>query len=1360
MRHNWYQYTLIAAGIIATVLIGIFWQRELFPEYKIYQDDYIALEKFKSTESDEPIPVFQGGIKQIVFEHKDNGPPGIERCVSCHVTLDIPYFSPTKIDRDINGNLVLDAKGLPVQVPNEDYIWKKLGDKIAQLTDSKINEQLKKEGNGSKVRENLLLASQYEKLKTAKVGDNSYNVTKVLQMHPLIGRETRPFEYHSMTDFGCTSCHNGNGQGLTTEKAHGPVFDGTYDVEYEGPEPTFTESDPENDPLFAFEFNHKPGPSLIFQTSPLFVGPLVQAKCMNCHQDSQQVVMDGFNMANEAIGNRKKQFTAISKAFDQERNVLVSFMEMKNNLESIGLKKTKAYYSNLSQNYALSEDERNKATAKIQYLENEKESTKKILDQINLQLVEILGSQLLVDELSKLVAKSKKTNEKANADTIVNEFIDEQSKSTKNGGSIFKKMAALHLDTESIHHLQKTEATFEKTLTDPKALAALSSEIDSLTKNYHHGEELFISQACYACHKIAGFARGGVGPELTHEGTAYPWFIKQSIVWPQADLPSSTMPNYHLDHEELQDLVTYLLGQNGGNRAISSMQYTTQLQEWEAGKKMPWEKPITPAEIQDVRYGMKVFATQGCSACHRLKGFESNIGYKIEMNNKPDFDTLYREKQWFTTLIPETMVGSDLVKVLEKHGEEIDKHIVDDVRQGSILEEIDQIVPGQIESLYTGFKFASRAKNHDYEIKTKTEKDPKKKAVLEKALEEWKERVHRVMMIFIQEYGLGRLIGPRPNWSGVYRSDEWLMEHFHNPSQHVARSIMPVMPFDDTKFYALTHMLDVLGKRNRDDVREIWNHKGFNPEMAYIVHCSQCHGDYKQGNGPVTPWIYPIPKNLNNAQFLRNLTKERVIQSIAHGVNGTPMPPWGEVGINKPYLKNIPILDESEIKQLTDWLFSSLPGAQVIKGTDDVQKWRYSPEDVIKELRQEGNKLKGTPSEEGKQKQTSTPVSLFQLPRGEGLLASLKPLVTDPSLKETKEIFEKKGNPIPGEEPWFYYIKKNYYTVENIQAGKAFFEMNCAVCHGAEADGAGARAEQMKDAKPRMLINLDWSQSRDDLRLLRSIKYGVPGTAMTPWGDLTSSLQRLQLVMFIRNLNRDPLLRKNLETMLYEAYEPSALIVEKARGYEYHSLTKLQTQLDEIHLQREKLNENLNTETTKKIVEEYQKELDLASKLKKQKEVDEILLNLRKEIGNERNIYLKMGNFILAASLEDSVFENYLKILSLNKEHYYINNKQLTINFKSSNNRRIADLANLLIQTINEKIAAFEKNKPIIEGKISSIQRTNEIKDLQSQIDAYTKLRNHLLAGFAEAKRSQQKQQALFGQYEQITQKNDTKTKD
>lgn len=1277
MQSNWYQYTLIITGVIATILFAIFWQRELFPEYKIYQDDYIALEEFRSTYTHEPPPPFQEGIKQIVFERKDRGPADVERCISCHVALDIPYFSPTKLDKDVNGNLVLDAEGVPIQVPNEDYIWKRL-----------------EEADPVK----------YQQLKTAKVGDYEYDVTKVLRMHPLLGREIRPFEYHPMNEYGCVSCHNGNGQGLTTDKAHGPVFDGQYDEEFEGPVPHFTESDPLNDPLFAREFNHKPGPALIFQTSPIFVGALVQAKCMNCHQNSPQAMIDAVYKATDVIDRRKKMSKAIQTAFDQEKQSLVSLLEIHASLASNGLPKTLEQYQKLSKDYALPEKERFRILANVQFLESGNQAA--LQPQIKHQIQGILGSSALTDQLTKGV------NSQSNFSAVVDRFIKEHSQAN---GPIFNKMTALNYENELLRHVEDTESSFEESVSDQKTISAISSDIDLLTKNYHRGEQLYQSQACYACHKIAGFARGGVGPELTSEGLSYPWFIKQSIVWPQADLPTSTMPNYHLDHEELQDLVTYLLGQVGGNKAVSATQYQTQIQEWEAGKKMPWEKPITPAQMEDVRYAMTVFATQGCSACHRLKGFESDVGYKVELNNKPDFDTLYKERQWFKGLIPEMIVGSALEKVLEEHAEEIDQRIVDDVRKGSIVEEIDHIVPGQVESLYTDFKFAARAKNHAYQHQ------PEK-------LKVWKDRVHRVLMVFIQEYGFGRLIGPRPNWSGVYRSDEWLMEHFHNPSQHVARSIMPVMPFDDTKFYALTQMLDVLGKHNRDEVREIWDHRGFNPEMAFMIHCSQCHGDYKQGNGPVSLWIYPIPKNLNNADFLRNLTKERVIQSITHGVSGTPMPPWGEVGAHKPYLNHIPVLNEAEVKQLADWIFSSLPGGHVIRSSQDVQKWHYTPEDVIKELQEEGNKLESS--------------LLYKLPTGKGLLASLTPTADTSS---TDAIFEKKPNPIPDEDPWNYYIKKKYYTEDNLSAGKAFFEMNCAVCHGTEADGTGPRAMQMKDAKPRMLVNLDWIESRDDLRLLRSIKFGVPGTAMTPWGDLTSSLQRLQLVMFIRSLSQDHLLREELFRTLYQAYDHSILAVENARVYEYKFLEKAQELYYALHSVRENLSASLDRSDSKNIVEAYQKEIEAQVVLKQRQEVDQNLLDLRNQISTEKEIYQRLGLLLLGVPSEEQDFQRYLQLIALNKDRYDFEDHSLKI--KPVKEKEAEELIQKILDDLNSKISHLQNGQILVEGKIASIQRDNEIKDLQSQIDSYTKLRNNLISGFGEAQRSRQKQQSLFDAY-------------
>jgi hypothetical protein len=125
MRSDLYQISLILLGVIATAFFGVFVYREVFPEYKIYQKDYVALEEFRSTYTHEPPPAFSYGIKQIVLERADKGPATIDRCISCHVALEFSHFSPTKL---VHGE----------QIHNEDYVWARLDAKIAELGDSPL----------------------------------------------------------------------------------------------------------------------------------------------------------------------------------------------------------------------------------------------------------------------------------------------------------------------------------------------------------------------------------------------------------------------------------------------------------------------------------------------------------------------------------------------------------------------------------------------------------------------------------------------------------------------------------------------------------------------------------------------------------------------------------------------------------------------------------------------------------------------------------------------------------------------------------------------------------------------------------------------------------------------------------------------------------------------------------------------------------------------------------------------------------------------------------------------------------------------------------------------------------------------
>ncbi len=1382
MRADTYQILLILAGLLVTALLSIFLFREINPEYRLYQDHYLALEDFRSTYTHQPPPPFKIGVKQIVIEQEDRGPAIIDRCTSCHVALQVPDFSPTKIAYDLNGNILRDPDGHPLLVANENYVWDRLEQKITELRDEKVNEQLTSEGKTNEVQTRLREADRYESLKTATVGESIYDVRKVLQMHPLIGKETRPFEFHSMDEYGCTSCHSGNGRGLTTSKAHGPVFDEQYETEFRGVVPKFTEPDPDNDPLFARMFNAKPGHDLLFQTTPILIGSLIQSKCIQCHQTTAMQLEQTHLSVSEIDERQQKKWNILQDAYENEIQTLLSILNLKEKLVIEGYKGTIEELKQKTTDYTLSPQELTQASSQLNYLEksagnhpDEQIAKNKILERLNQDLIQLLGSWSLAKSLQEVYDQQ---GEKG-----IDPFLTQHLSNPQATGSLFIKRERLRNDLQR-HVL---EESFKTAVTDQKTLSSLETDVDALTRNFQRGKEQYFTQACYACHRIAGLARGGVGPELTRIGESYPWYIKESIIWPQADLKNSTMPNMRLDHQEVEDLMTFLLGQRGNTQAISQTSYQSALRAWEGGRKQPWEQPISPAQIYDVRNSMIIFAVEGCASCHRLEGYESNVGFKGEKENA-SFNQLYEQRQWFRQLFPEVirfsqyeepLSGSEIVKRIEQQTEKIDEQIVGDVRKNGILEEINEKHPEVLESLYSNFRYAFRAKDHAYRTRLKHTQDEEEKKQIRLEHQAWKDRVDRVFMMYIQEYGLGRLIGPHLNWSGIYRSDQWLMEHFYNPSGHVPRSIMPVFPFDHTKFYALTYMLDVLSIRNRKRTRQIWEHRGFSPQEAYQIHCAQCHGQNLEGTGPISEWIYPIPKNLRNADFLRHLTKERAIFSIIHGVKGTPMPPWGEVGKDKPVeireaIESQSVLTEAEIKSLVDWIFASLPGGEVLREPIDVLKWNYQPEDVLEELLQEGGSLKPLPEKEQIKKEELLPErplpqenvpepadeSVFSyFPTTEVYYAAIRPeLYPKPSpegaikIDQVEDVFDKTPNPPDSSDPFNYFIKKKFYTPYNLQEGQKFFLLNCAVCHGNEGDGSGSRATVMQEAKPRMLTNLDWIRTRDDLRLLRSIKYGVPGTSMVAWGDQTNSLQRLQLVMFIRTLNREQDRRDKLLRLLYEVYETAVLLVEKARADESRLIQQMQEQQTTL-INRQAQLEALVAEgklSNERAIKNYQEHLQLTQNIHQLQKKDTQFVELIQEIRREKELYQNLGLSLISKDLNEELLENYLKWIELNKDRYSIENGQLALHMNEEQEKRMRQLQTKLVHTLNEKIEQLQAQQKILQGKFSTAQRNEELTTNRADLLAYQKLKASVISTIEEAIRSIEKQHKLIKLLKQV----------
>lgn len=343
-------------------------------------------------------------------------------------------------------------------------------------------------------------------------------------------------------------------------------------------------------------------------------------------------------------------------------------------------------------------------------------------------------------------------------------------------------------------------------------------------------------------------------------------------------------------------------------------------------------------------------------------------------------------------------------------------------------------------------------------------------------------------------------------------------------------------------------------------------------------------------------------------------------------------------------------------------------------------------------------------------------------------------------------IFLRIPNPNPGPDKYNYYIKPNYYTQENIEAGKIFFETNCAVCHGTEADGSGTRASAMKEAKPRMLTNIDWNLSRDDLRLLRSIKYGVAGTAMTPWGDQTSSLQRLQLVIFIRSLSRERKYKEELSSELYQTYEPSLLAVENARIHEYEALSKTKQQYENLRKERVALYEKFEADSAappQKALEIYQKEINALAELKKKQENDASLATLMVQISQEKDKYNEVGMNLLN-EYEEENFQKFLKIVQLNAGRFQYINEQLKADFNPENEKKIALIGQEIIENLDKRIQEKKEERIRTEGKIVSSERNENLASINTALDAIHKIKVGFIEGVEEAARLREKQQMLY----------------
>ena len=254
------------------------------------------------------------------------------------------------------------------------------------------------------------------------------------------------------------------------------------------------------------------------------------------------------------------------------------------------------------------------------------------------------------------------------------------------------------------------------------------------------GESLFKSQACYGCHKIEGFSKGNVGPELTYEGRAAggTTAIAHQIWDPRYKVASCVMPYFFAVREKNMDDPDPIRQ----NEIVDPRSKTTQ---------------VAPVAVK----GSSGY-DEGVEGVPNIAETLRQHGYIPDASRQADVDALvtfvssqtgqnYADSQAsrFTTIAAYNIARPAEVPLTAASGKQIFEQ----------------------SGCYACHYIGNPNKAH-------LTGDPK--------------------------FGQGGVAGPELSWEGTRHSQKWMVEHYKNPQAFVPGSIMPIFPFSDSQRAALS----------------------------------------------------------------------------------------------------------------------------------------------------------------------------------------------------------------------------------------------------------------------------------------------------------------------------------------------------------------------------------------------------------------------------------------------------------------------------------------------------------------------------------------------------------------------------
>ena len=101
-------------------------------------------------------------------------------------------------------------------------------------------------------------------------------------------------------------------------------------------------------------------------------------------------------------------------------------------------------------------------------------------------------------------------------------------------------------------------------------------------------------------------------------------------------------------------------------------------------------------------------------------------------------------------------------------------------------------------------------------------------------------------------------------------------------------------------------------------------------------------------------------------------------------------------------------------------------------------------------------------------------------------------------------------------DPIDYELVPRNVALAELERGRSYYIQLCALCHGSNGSGNGEFSYRMVP-KPSNLVE-DIVGTRTDEQMDVAIRDGIKGSAMQGWGDQLSSVQRGQIIKYLKYL--------------------------------------------------------------------------------------------------------------------------------------------------------------------------------------------------------------------------------------------------